>query len=197
MARKHAKKHPTRKDLMAESWFGVSHNVPARGTAAHKKMVSAYGRSHHVRKNPSPEYDRYLGGLARSAGKGKARKNPYTAANGRVTHPENCPIPLAASMIQARARAKKGQRKPVRFSNCDYRSAAMTMHLKPKDAGTKFKGVIARGHDETAGWITRSKTTKGKLIELSYWANGMPGIPKVGIGIGKLARLLNWWPSSK
>lgn len=49
-------KHSKALVAKAESWYGVSHNVPRRGTEAHKRMVSKYLRHHpHARLNPTPK----------------------------------------------------------------------------------------------------------------------------------------------
>lgn len=190
-----AKRKPShRTAVMAESWFGVTHSLPARGSKAYASMIRAYSKSH------------------------KVRKNPVKTAAGRTLHPENCPIPLSASILDARRDAKrfnelpKSKRPkdhgfklnkrgdaviPARFSNCDYRSAAYTMHMKPEAAGSSFKGRMAEGTDPEAQWWTRSKKEDGSLVDLSYWARGGTGMIGGFDFKSVMSRLLgNWWPTA-
>ena len=199
------RKIPSRKQLMAESWFGVSHVLPLRSPSTSSKLVRAYEKTHKAaRENPTKVVR-----VVRSAnGKPRlvteTRGNPYTAKSSkRTTHPENCPIPLASSILDARRDAKwfdslpASEKKkhaskfkiskrtgkvilPVRFGNCDYRSAAVAMSVHPEGTGTKFSGTIHRGkakkEDPEAEWTTVSKRGPSRRnFTLRYWAHKIEG----------------------
>lgn len=160
----------------AEAWYGLKHEVPRRGTKAHKAMVAAYRRKHHARKNPI------------TVGRGKS---------ARRISPENCPIALAGSIVRSRSRTGHGRgKKSVRFGNCDERAAAYAMHFKPRDAGSKFSGIVKRGVDPTADLVTHSVNKRtGKGVNLSFWKRG--GVPAAGFNFAGIGRMLGWWPSAK
>lgn len=162
----------------AEAWFGVTHSVPSRGTKAHARMMREYARN-HPRKNP---WD--------------PKREIWVTREGARRHPQNCPIPLAASMLtERRTQGRKGQKKTARFANCDYRSAEIAMHFKPPGSGSKFSGQIRRGRHADADWVTSTPTKAGGVVNLSFYKHAGKALegaaPRVSRSVG---RLLEWWP---
>lgn len=175
-----------------ESKWGVSHRVPRRGTAEHRKMLSSYARRNPASNafrvgdpaflSTDPNLGKAMASIARSNPRGRARRNPYTTKLGYTVSPENCPVPLSASLLAARrdalawksyskakrralikkdpdryGRSIKDKPVPSRFGNCDARTAPISLRLKPADAGSKFSGVIKEGFDPKAKRKDRAK----------------------------------------
>jgi len=218
------RKSPSRKQLLAESWFGVSHVLPLRSPKTTSKLVRAYEKTHKAaRENPTKVVR-----VVRSAnGKPRlvteTRGNPYTSkSTKRIYHPENCPVPLASSILDARRDAKwfdslpasekkkhasrftinkrTGKVKiPVRFGNCDYRSAAVALAVQPEGTGTKFSGTIHSGKakkSEKAEWTTVSRRGKThRKYTLSYWAHKIEGAAgEAAAAVPDLSSLVSgWW----
>jgi ribosomal protein L24E len=163
----------------AESWWGVSHNVPTRGTAAHKRMVAKFRKTHpHARMNPMRKcaFCRKAPGTVTVTGNksgsttyfacakcakplkkhkdlrvAKIRSNPITTREGRVLRPENCSKSVASHLLSERkAQGRKGKRKSVREGRCDYRAASYALR---RGGEGSFMGIDGR----LLGWWPSSK----------------------------------------
>lgn len=185
----------------AEGWYGVSHNVPRRGTAAHRAMVSKYMRAHPgVRHNPSKSVRDLIRAKRDEARMLAKPKKAKTAAEAKKLG-----IPVRSTLVghskDGRALYNySGSRHDTVMFGAVRRNPITTqrerrvLHPENCSAETTQRLLAKRKAEGRAG--VKHKTSR--IGNCDYRSASYALAHHTGGGGGSLAsRILPWWPSSK